>query len=73
MEAFKTTTQFNKNLQTWFDNLPLQEGQEIEIIIIPTEKKAKSQASMKNLAGTVIEYTDPFKPAVSEKDWEVIN
>lgn len=73
MEAFKTHTQFNKDVQAWFDNLPLQEGQEIEVIVIPTGNKKKKQSSLNNLAGTVIEYTYPFNPVVSEKDWEVIN
>jgi hypothetical protein len=73
MEAYKTHTQYNKDIQAWFDNLPLQEGQEIEVIVIPTGSKKKKQSSAKNLTGTVIEYIDPFKPAVAEKDWEVIN
>jgi len=73
MEAFKTHTQFNKDIQAWFDKLPLQEGQEIEVIVIPTGNKKKKQSSLKNLEGTVIEYTDPFKPVVSENDWEAIN
>jgi predicted DNA-binding antitoxin AbrB/MazE fold protein len=73
MEAFKTHTRFNKNIQAWFDKLPLKEGQEIEVIVIPTEIKKQKQSSLKTLEGTVIEYTDPFKPVVSEKDWEVIN
>ncbi|MBM3436620.1 MAG: hypothetical protein FJY07_10445 [Bacteroidetes bacterium] len=73
MEAFKTHTQFNKDIQAWFDKLPLQEGQDIEVIVIPTGNKKKKQSSLKNLEGTVIEYTDPFKPVVSENDWGVIN
>lgn len=73
MEAFKTHTWYNKNIQAWFDKLPLREGQEIEVIVIPTGNKMKKHTSQKNLTGTVIEYTHPFNPVVSEKDWEVIN
>jgi len=38
MEAYKTNTQFNNNLQAWFSKLPIEEGEDIEVIIIPLKK-----------------------------------
>ncbi len=73
MEAYKTNTHFNKDLQIWFNNLPLQEGQDIEVIVIPTKITSENNLEVENLSGTVIEYNLPFKSAISEKDWEVMN
>ncbi|MCD4695689.1 MAG: hypothetical protein K8S16_05550 [Bacteroidales bacterium] len=64
METYKTRTHFNKDLQTWFNNLPLKEGQDIEVIVIPTENTSGNNLEVENLSGTVIEYNSPFKSAI---------
>jgi len=73
MEAYKTNTQFNNNLQAWFSKLPIEEGQDIEVIIIPLKKSTKGNSKVKSLTGTVLEYNSPFEPTISENDWEVMN
>ena len=69
MEAYKTNTQFNNNLQAWFSKLPIKEGEDIEVIIIPLKKSTKGSSEIESLAGTVLEYNSPFEPTTSKNDW----
>ena len=73
MEAYKTNTHFNKDLQIWFSKLPIEEGQNIEVIVIPIKKSTKDYSKAESLTGTVLEYNSPFEPTISENDWEVMN
>ena len=49
-------------------------GQEVEIIILPTEPRAESHsadgAAAIPLAGSVLRDDDPFGPAVAAEEWE---
>ena len=49
-------------------------GQEVEIIVLPTEahaaKLSQQGVTTNPLAGSVLRYDDPFEPAVPADEWE---
>ena len=49
-------------------------GQEVEIIVLPTEARAERHSAdgtaANPLAGSVLRYDDPFEPAVPADEWE---
>jgi len=49
------------------DNLPFQDGETVEVIILPAPKSGVKE--WKSLEGTVLKYIDPFEP-VAQDDWE---
>ena len=56
----------------WLQNLPFKKGDEVEIIILD-RNPSKIDSNSFPLRGTVISYDDPFEPATSGEDWEVLN
>ena len=70
MQAFKTNTQFNKDLQVWYNNLPIEKGQDIEVTIIPAKRIAKDNSKIESLTGTVLEYNLPFEPAITKNRFQ---
>lgn len=55
--------------------LPFHAGDTVEIIILEQPKEERPrQASLGDhpLQGTVLRYDDPFEPAVTAEDWEVL-
>jgi hypothetical protein len=51
--------------------LPFQEGQVVEVSIVP-HKTAAGGTSSHPLAGLPATYIDPFEPAVPPEDWEAL-
>jgi hypothetical protein len=71
MQAIRVETKIQKNGQLNLKNLPVQAGEEVEVIILV--QPLKSPASDRySLQGSVIEYIDPFEP-VAEDDWDAIH
>lgn len=66
MNAHRIETVVGNNQTVVLENLPFQEGEKIEVIVL--EKKVENQPS-KSLRGTVIKYDAPFESAATE-DWE---
>ena len=66
MNAHRIETVVGNNQTVVLENLPFQEGEKIEVIIL--EKKVENQFS-KSLRGTVIKYGAPFE-SVATEDWE---
>ena len=87
MNANRIETSFTEDGKLSLQNLPFKKrcdpgevsspkeraprGDEVEIIIV--ERNLSKTASVAHpLRGTVISYDDPFEPATSFEDWEVL-
>ncbi len=71
MNAHRIETAFTEDGKLSLQNLPFKKGDEVEIIIV--ERNLSKTASISHpLRGTVIRYDDPFEPATSVEDWEVL-
>ncbi len=68
METFKTKTKIKKNHRIEIENLPFDNGEEVEVQIT---SKLKGDKKHYNLRGTLLKYDDPFEP-VAESDWEAL-
>ena len=68
MNAHRIETVVGNNQTVILENLPFQEGERIEIIVL--EKKVENGCSQ-SLRGTVIKYDAPFESAAVE-DWEAL-
>ncbi len=66
MDTFKTKTIIKKNHKLELDNIPFNNGEEVEVTISPAEKKSNDEYTLR---GTLSKYVDPFEP-VDEDDWE---
>jgi len=69
MEAYKIVTQYNHNLTTWFNSLPIQKGEQIEIIVISSKDiERKYSYDEKDIAelGTIQLNTNENKKKVPE-------
>ncbi len=66
MNAHRIETVVGNNQTVILENLPFQEGEKVEVIVL--EKKPESQHS-NSLRGTVVKYDAPFESAAAE-DWE---
>ncbi len=66
MNAHRVETIVGSNQTVVLENLPFQEGEAIEIIVL--EKKVENR-HLRSLRGTVIKYDAPFEPVAAE-EWE---
>lgn len=71
MNAHRIETALTENGKLSLQNLPFKKGDEVEIIILD-RSSSKTITSSYPLRGTVIRYDDPFEPATSAEDWEVL-
>ena len=60
------------NGQVIVDNLPFDDGKDVEIIVTEIEKKTTDKANPYPLRGTPYRYDDPFEPLVLLEDWEAL-
>jgi hypothetical protein len=69
METFKTKTIVKNNHKIEIENVPFENGMEVEI-----EVSVKKEKEINNyiLRDKLIKYDDPYKP-VADDDWEVLN
>lgn len=54
MEVFETNTQFNKGPQVWYRNLPIEEGQDIEVTVSPIRKHENNKPKPESLEGMLL-------------------
>lgn len=71
MNTHRIETAFTENGKLSLKNLPFKKGDEVEIIILELNS-SKIVSDSYPLKGTVISYKNPFKPATSAEDWEVL-
>jgi hypothetical protein len=71
INAHRIETAFTENGKLLLQNLPFKKGDEVEIIILE-RSPSKTDSNSYPLLGTVIRYDDPFEPATSGEDWEVL-
>lgn len=70
MKAYRIEKKMAANGALTLRGLPFQEGEDVEIIVIPTKNK-KHTIPSSPIRGKVIEYIDPTEP-VGQNDWEAI-
>lgn len=69
MQAHRIEATIQANGKIVLENLPFNEGESVEIIVLET--KAKSQSEKTPLHGTLLKYEQPFEPVAAE-DWEAL-
>ena len=67
MQAHRIETKVLPNGKIVLENLPFDEGENVEIIVLETKTEAKP--AQKSLRGTLLKYEQPFEPVASD-DWE---
>ena len=68
MKAYRIETKIAANGALTLNALPFQEGEEVEVIILPSKTKTHTIPTSP-VCGKVIEYVDPTEP-VAQDDWE---
>ena len=70
MNTYRITTSLIENGKLLLQDLPFEEGDEVEVVIL--DKNEKKKIDCHSLKGTVIEYGQPFEAAILDEDWEVL-
>ena len=70
MQAYKAEKIMLKNGKLNLEALPFQEGEAVEVIVIPLNDKVRP-AKKYFLKGKLIQYENPFEP-VAQDDWNVL-
>jgi hypothetical protein len=72
MQAYRVEVKVQQGGRLTLSNLPLQAGQEVEVIILVRPPKAKTKAkNLYPLRGLPLTYINPTEP-VGQSDWEVL-
>ena len=66
MQAHRIETKVLPNGKIVLENLPFEKGENVEIIVLETKTKTKSE--QKSLRGTLLKHEQPFEPVAAE-DW----
>ena len=69
MQAHRIEATVQSNGKIVLENLPFDEGEAVEIIVLET--KVKTETAQKSLHGTLLKYEQPFEP-VAVEDWEAL-
>lgn len=75
MNAYKVETVLTEDGTLLLKELPFQAGDEVEIIILERPKTSSPSSpdrSPRSLQGSILRYDDPFEPALSPDEWEVL-
>jgi hypothetical protein len=62
-------TTLGKDRSLVLKDLPFQAGEEVEVIILPRHPHPNGDDPY-TLRGSVLQYDDPFEPAIPPEDWE---
>ena len=68
MNTYKTKTIIKRNHKIEIENLPFQDGDNVNIIVTKVENEHESKYELR---GTILKYENPFD-SVAEDDWEVL-
>lgn len=69
MQAHRIETIVQPNGKIVLENLPFNEGEKVEIIVLETQTKTSSEKPL-SLRGTLLKYDEPFEPATAIENWE---
>ena len=72
METFKTKAQVKKNHKVQIDDVPFDDGQEVEIIISVSNKREQFDKLIDSLKGSVLKYDNPFESVITSDDWDLL-
>ena len=72
MDTFKTKTKVRNNHKVQINDVPFEDGQEVEIIISIKNGNENLDKLKDSLKGSVLKYNDPFDPAITSDDWELL-
>ncbi len=72
MEAVRIEATVQHNGRVILDDLPFEEGKQVEVIILETKAGETISPRTNPLKGSVLRYDDPFGPAAPIDDWEVL-
>lgn len=70
MKAYRVEKTIAANGALTLQALPFEEGDEVEVIILPSKSK-KASVPASPVRGKVIAYVDPTEP-VGQDDWEAL-
>jgi hypothetical protein len=70
METHRVETVVRNDRTVVVDNLPFDEGETVEVIIVKSDEKPVDERYP--LRDTPYTYTDPFEPAVQPEDWDAL-
>ena len=70
METFKTKVKVKKNHKVHIDDVPFDDGQEVDIVISVSNENEHCDKLKDSLIGSVLKYDNPFEPAITSDDWE---
>lgn len=71
MEAYSNILKYNSSFFEWLKSLPIKEGEEMQVIILPVKKNKKIK-KLQSLKGTVKSYSEPFSSAVDNESWDAL-
>ncbi len=71
MEAVRIEATVQPNGQVILNDLPFEEGKQVEVIVLDTNGKKKTP-HINPLKGSVLKYDDPFEPTTPIEDWEAL-
>jgi len=72
MDTYKTKTVIKRNHKIEIDNLPFEEGLEVEILVSKKIFNENIEDLKKKLKGSVLKYEEPFESAINSVDWELL-
>lgn len=70
METHRIEKVIQTNGTIFLDNLPFDEGEKVEIIIL--KRNSTDEKRLYPLRGTNYRYENPFESVVAPEDWEVL-
>lgn len=72
MNSHRIKTALTENGKLSLQNLPFKKGDKVEIIILQQNTQTIGSEAY-SLKDTVIDFKDPFEPAISPEEWNANN
>ena len=71
MNSHRIKTALTENGKLLLQDLPFEQGDEIEAII--RKSKSLTQSDLDTLENSVVAYREPFEPVISPEEWNANN
>lgn len=72
MDSYKTKAKVKNNHIVHINDVPFDDGQEVEIIISVKNDKDNYDKLKDSLKGSVLKYDNPFDAVITSGDWELL-